>query len=97
MRLNLFLHKSDTHTVLRRTLAALGPTWLASPARGNVKNKKLLERTAIHIEAGPGKEDRIAKGSYLALQRERAEKQAESRQSQGNDELGGDYLPDFLK
>ena len=33
MRLNLFLHKSDTHTVLRRVLSALGPTWLASPAR----------------------------------------------------------------
>nr|MBC8217006.1 4Fe-4S binding protein [Planctomycetota bacterium] len=33
MRLNLFLHKSDTHTVLRRTLGTLGPTWLASPAR----------------------------------------------------------------
>jgi len=33
MRLNLFLHKSDTHTVLRRTLGALGPTWLVSPAR----------------------------------------------------------------
>jgi len=63
----------------------------------NVKNKKLLERTAIHIEAGPGKEDRIAKGSYLALQRERAERQAESRQPQGNDEPSGDYLPDFLK
>ncbi len=63
----------------------------------NVKNKKLLERTAIHIEAGPGKENRIAKGSYLALQRERAERQAESRQPQGNDEPAGDYLPDFLK
>jgi len=63
----------------------------------NVKNKKLLERTAIHIEAGPGKEDRIARGSYLALQKERADKQAESRQSQGKDEPSGDYLPDFLK
>ncbi len=59
----------------------------------NVKNKKLLEQTAIHIEAGPGKEDRIAEGSYLALQKERAE----SRQPQGQDEPSNDYLPDFLK
>jgi len=63
----------------------------------NVKNKKLLERTAIHVEAGPGKEDRIAKGSYLALQRQRAEKQTESRQSESSNELDNDYLPDFLK
>jgi len=33
MRLNLFLPKSNKHAVLRRTLAALGPAWLASPTR----------------------------------------------------------------
>ncbi|MHC4431839.1 MAG: hypothetical protein ACYTBS_08370, partial [Planctomycetota bacterium] len=37
MRLNLFVPKSDAHTALRRTLAALGPTWLASPARRGIQ------------------------------------------------------------
>ena len=63
----------------------------------NVKNKKLLERAAILIEAGPGKEDRISTGSYLALQRERANKEAEGRRPQDQNEPSNDYLPDFLK
>jgi Pyruvate/2-oxoacid:ferredoxin oxidoreductase delta subunit len=63
----------------------------------NVKNKKLLERTAIHIEAGPGKEDRTSEGSYLTLQKERERREAEARRSQGQNEPPNDYLPDFLK
>ena len=39
----------------------------------NVKNKKLLEESAVRIEAGLGKEDRITSGSYLELQKNRAE------------------------
>ena len=42
MRLNLFLHKSDAHTAPRRTLAALGPTWLASPARRLIQSVCLI-------------------------------------------------------
>ena len=63
----------------------------------NVKSKKLLEESAIRIQAGPGREDRITDGSYLDLQRDRAEERARDRQQQGLDEPAGDYLPDFLK
>jgi NAD-dependent dihydropyrimidine dehydrogenase PreA subunit len=42
----------------------------------NVKTKQLLDRSAIVIEAGPGKEDRLMSGSYIELRaaesRERA-------------------------
>ena len=38
MRLNLFLHKSDKHTVLRRVFSTLGPTWLVSPARRTIQS-----------------------------------------------------------
>ncbi|MHC4226517.1 MAG: 4Fe-4S dicluster domain-containing protein [Planctomycetota bacterium] len=63
----------------------------------NVKSKKLLKHSAIRMEAGPGKEDRIMKGSYLALQKERAKKKAESSRTQQQDKPSNDYLPDFLK
>ncbi|MHC4170052.1 MAG: 4Fe-4S dicluster domain-containing protein, partial [Planctomycetota bacterium] len=42
MRLNLFLHKSDTHPVLRKALGRLGPAWQASPARRIVQSICLL-------------------------------------------------------
>jgi ferredoxin len=63
----------------------------------NVKNKKLLTESAIQIQAGPGNEDRITTGSYLKLQKDRAEKQALDRRDQGLGESSDDYLPDFLK
>jgi len=63
----------------------------------NVKNKKLLEESAIRIQAGPGHEDRITSGSYLELQKQRAEKRNRDQQGQGLDEASDDYLPDFLK
>jgi hypothetical protein len=63
----------------------------------NVKSKKLLKHSAIRMKAGPGKEDRIMKGSYLALQKERAKKKAESSRTQQQDKPSNDYLPDFLK
>ena len=63
----------------------------------NVKSKKLLERTAIHVEAGPGREDRIMKGSYQVLRKERSKKRAETRQSQEQGKQSNEYLPDFLK
>jgi polyferredoxin len=63
----------------------------------NVKSKKTLKESAIGIEAGPGREDRIAEGSYLALKKDRSEKQAQRRRRQGLDESSDDYLPDFLK
>jgi NAD-dependent dihydropyrimidine dehydrogenase PreA subunit len=57
----------------------------------NVKTKKLLSSVAIVVEAGPGKEDRIASGSYLAIRAQEA--QARRPASGSNDS----YLPDFLR
>jgi len=58
----------------------------------NVKQKHLLQRTAIEIFAGDGKEDRLRSGSYIALrQRERSQIKPPQTQS------GNGYLPDFLK
>jgi NAD-dependent dihydropyrimidine dehydrogenase PreA subunit len=57
----------------------------------NVKTKHLLASSAIVVEAGPGKEDRMSSGSYLAL-REQGRKQ--------NVPVPGaadSYLPSFLK
>ncbi|MBN2291608.1 MAG: 4Fe-4S binding protein [Pirellulales bacterium] len=65
----------------------------------NVKTKRLLSQSAIIIEAGPGKEDRIMSGSYLALRAEEQRQRKAQRQEQAdNTETDGDsYLPDFLK
>jgi polyferredoxin len=63
----------------------------------NVKNRKLLKESAIRIQAGSGHEDRITSGSYLELQKDRAEKRNRDQQSQGLHEASDDYLPDFLK
>jgi polyferredoxin len=57
----------------------------------NAHTKHLLAKTAIRVEAGPGKEDRLMAGSYLALR----EAEREKRKTQGQG--GGTYLPDFLK
>jgi ferredoxin len=60
----------------------------------NVAEKQLLAESAIIIEAGEGKEDRLLSGSYLALRESEARGRAEQqRQPQAAD----DYLPDFLK
>ena len=57
----------------------------------NAAAKHLLAKTAIRVEAGPGKEDRLMAGSYLALR----ETEREKRKAPGQ---GGDtYLPEFLK
>jgi len=61
----------------------------------NVVQKKLLRWTAIEVFAGPGKEDRILRGSYLALRQEerRRKEEALKRRPAGKDT----YLPDFLR
>ena len=58
----------------------------------NVVQKGLLKRTAIEVFAGPGKEDRMASGSYLQLRMEEM-KRKEAEKPAGE----GEYLPDFLK
>ena len=62
----------------------------------NVKEKRLLESVAIVVEAGPGKEDRMANGSYRALREKERQERANSSTPAGG--AGADaYLPDFLK
>jgi MauM/NapG family ferredoxin protein len=64
----------------------------------NVKTKRLLDDTAIEVQAGPGKEDRLMSGSYVAL-RKAEQKRREAERQRLLEESGGDggYLPDFLK
>lgn len=58
----------------------------------NVAAKKVLAKSAIIIQAGAGKEDRLPSGSYRALRE--AEARARSKKAQSGEES---YLPDFLK
>ncbi len=59
----------------------------------NAKEKHLLKETAIEVIAGPGKEDRIMTGSYLALRQEQLRKKKQEQQQNSTT----DYLPDFLE
>jgi formate hydrogenlyase subunit 6/NADH:ubiquinone oxidoreductase subunit I len=64
--------------------------------RINVKSKQWLTASAVVVEAGAGKEDRLQNGSYLELrQAEQREREAAQRElhKQG---AGHGYLPDFL-
>ncbi len=64
----------------------------------NVKEKKLLSETAIEVFAGAGKEDRIMKGSYIALREEEARvRAAEIEKKKKEQGAAADYMPDFLK
>jgi Fe-S-cluster-containing hydrogenase component 2 len=58
----------------------------------NVNSKGLLDRSAIVIEAGEGKEDRLSSGSYQALRQH----EQESKRPKGESNKP-DYLPGFLK
>ena len=64
----------------------------------NVQTKKLLAESAIVVEAGKDKEDRLIRGSYMDL-REEEERQREEQQRKLLDQNSaeGSYLPDFLK
>ncbi len=57
----------------------------------NVKTNGLLSASAIVVEAGPDKEDRIASGSYLDLRK----REAAARQPAS--EANESYLPAFLQ
>ncbi len=64
----------------------------------NVKTKQLISESAIVIQAGPGKEDRIMSGSYVALrEKEERQREAERVKEAEAEPDGGSYLPDFLK
>ncbi len=60
----------------------------------NAKTKNLLKSSAIIIEAGEGKEDRLMKGSYVSLQQNRAREQP-SQKIDASERPA--YLPEFLK
>jgi Pyruvate/2-oxoacid:ferredoxin oxidoreductase delta subunit len=63
----------------------------------NVAKKGLLSRSAIIVEAGEGKEDRLLHGSYVALHEARERKrQEEQRRLLKDDASDNSYLPDFL-
>jgi Fe-S-cluster-containing hydrogenase component 2 len=59
----------------------------------NVVEKELLQESAIIIEAGAGKEDRMLRGSYVELRA----LEARAAGAERSKPTGGDYLPDFLK
>ena len=62
----------------------------------NVLETRLLGASAIRVEAGEGREDRIARGSYRALRA--AERQAREEEERRTGTSGDqEYLPDFLK
>jgi NAD-dependent dihydropyrimidine dehydrogenase PreA subunit len=59
----------------------------------NKAEKGLLTQSAILIEAGEGKEDRLMHGSYIALRdEERTRREAQQRTGPGD----SGYLPEFL-
>lgn len=64
--------------------------------RINVQSNKLLSASAIIVQAGPGKEDRLRTGSYIA-QRESEKQRRDAPLREGTKDNSGGYLPDFLK
>jgi ferredoxin len=66
--------------------------------RINVLQKRLIEETAIRVVAGPGKEDRLMRDSYLALREvERRRKRRQQDKLRKGNGARDSYLPDFLK
>lgn len=61
----------------------------------NVKNEHLLVGSAIMIQAGPGREDRMFSGSYVELRRTVQNSPPETADK--TDAPVDDYLPDFLR
>jgi Pyruvate/2-oxoacid:ferredoxin oxidoreductase delta subunit len=63
----------------------------------NVAEEGRLGRSAIIVETGEGKEDRLTHGSYVALRGAEERKRLDRQQSLLNDEPSDNsYLPDFL-
>ncbi len=58
--------------------------------RINTKSRSVLHASAIVVYAGPGKEDRIAEGTYTELRR-REDEQRRTRRREALDELGDFY------
>jgi ferredoxin len=60
----------------------------------NAKDKGLLKESAIVIETGPEREDRILTGSYIELAQQRKAQKKPNPTESGQNEP--EYLPDFL-
>jgi ferredoxin len=63
----------------------------------NADQKHLMPESAIIVIAGPGNEDRLRRGSYIALRDEERRKREGERKRLQPKGTGGGYLPDFLK
>ena len=64
----------------------------------NALEKRLLAKTAILVEAGEGKEDRLMGGSYLALREERERRKREADEARARASgATAEYLPEFLR
>ncbi|MHC4176317.1 MAG: 4Fe-4S binding protein [Planctomycetota bacterium] len=62
----------------------------------NAAQKGLLKETAIRVEAGEGREDRVMSSSYRELRRREEEKRQQEQRKLLNSSGGkGNYLPDF--
>lgn len=61
----------------------------------NVKTKKLIARSAIIVEAGAGKEDRMMRGSYLAL-RSPTQQRPSAAANSSSTNAPRSFLPEFL-
>ena len=58
---------------------------------------RLPGKEAIEVLAGPGKEDRLVTGSYIALRRAEADEERKLKQPVEHDSADDAYLPDFLQ
>jgi polyferredoxin len=65
--------------------------------RINVKSKQLLTSSAVIVEAGVGKEDRLRDGSYRELRQAEQRDQEAADGQQGKEGAQRGYLPEFLK
>jgi MauM/NapG family ferredoxin protein len=64
----------------------------------NVASRNVLARSAIIVEAGPGREDRLTTGSYAELDAQRQQQRTQQQRDRlPNSGAGDSYLPDFLQ
>jgi len=63
----------------------------------NAKQKRLMAESSIVVIAGPGNEDRLSHGSYLALREAERRQREEERKGLQLKGAGDSYLPDFLR
>ena len=62
----------------------------------NVLDRRLLKDAAIHVTAGPGREDRIMRGSYRALREAERRRRKQRREKLLDQSAGEDsYITDF--